>query len=75
MDMDRAIELIGTASDDPVMKDFLRDAGASKKPSWRSAATSMTKLDKGAVILQFSADVPEGKEGCEPGFSRRCHLL
>lgn len=67
MDMDRAIELIGTASDDPVMIDFLKGAGVSKMPSWRSAATSMTKLDKGAVILQFSADVPEGKEGCEPG--------
>lgn len=67
MDMDRAIELIGTPSDDPVMISFLKDAGVDKMPSWRSAATTATKLDKGAVILQFSADVPKGKEGCEPG--------
>lgn len=67
MDMDRAITLIGTASDDPVMIAFLKQAGVKKMPSWRSAATSLTKLDRGAVILQFSADVPKGKEDCEPG--------
>jgi len=32
MDMDRAIELIGTASDEPVMVAFLKGAGVRKMP-------------------------------------------
>lgn len=67
MDMERAVELIGTASDDPIMVAFLKDAGVRKMPSWHSAAAGVTTLDEGAVQLSFSAEVPRGKEASEPG--------
>lgn len=67
MDMDRAIELIGTASDDPVMVSFLNDSGVRKMPSWKSSAAAAVRLDSGGIILQFSSDVPDGKEDRAPG--------
>ncbi|VFR41303.1 hypothetical protein ANT2_3291 [plant metagenome] len=67
MDMNRAIQLIGTASDDPVMVAFLMESGVTKMPDWQRFEDSAVALDSGAVILQFSAEVPKGKEDCEPG--------
>lgn len=67
MDMNRAIALMGSASDDPVMVAFLTASGVTKMPDWQSFEDSAVELDGGAVILQFSADVPKGKEACEPG--------